>query len=96
MEIKITLTDAQYKALSYVALDAAEWVNIAANSRANAAIEEIVNIEVQAKLAAGEPITGSKEQIVLASTLPSAAQRQAAIDAELASISSSLNTEASE
>ena len=78
MEITITLTEAEHKALAYVALDPIDWVQNAAQARAMAAMEEMFQEEVKAALA--DPNTTSipadREAVVLASTLPSAAERQ--------------------
>jgi hypothetical protein len=71
----ITLTDAEDKALHTVAMSAQDWINNAVHERCRIAIEEIVNSEIQRKLAASEPIIGSKEDIVLASTIESAVER---------------------
>jgi hypothetical protein len=73
----VTLSDAEDKALHIVAASAQDWIDNAVHERCRFAIEEIVAYEVQRKLAAGEPIIGSKEDIVLASTLESAAERDA-------------------
>jgi hypothetical protein len=80
----ITLSDAEDKALGVVALSQQDWIDNAVHERARIAIDEIVNAEVQRKLAAGEPITGSKEDIVMAANIESAAQRQARVEAEMA------------
>ena len=80
----ITLSDAEDKALHVVALSAQDWIDNAVHERCRIAIDEIVNAEVQRKLAAGESITGSKEDIVNAANIESAAQRQARIEAEIA------------
>lgn len=86
MEITVTLSEAEYKALAYVAADPTEWVQNAASARAIAAMEEIFQDEVKRMLA--DPNTTSipadREAVVLASTLPSAAERnaQAAAQAE--------------
>jgi hypothetical protein len=80
--ITITLSDAEFKALEYVASSAQEWADNAVHNRCRIAIEEIVNAEVQRKLAAGEPITGSKEDIVMAAQVESAAERNARVEAE--------------
>ena len=79
MEITITLTDAEYKALAYVALDPVDWVQNAAQARAMAAMEEIFQEEVRVALAnpKTKTIPADREAVVLASTLPSAAERQA-------------------
>lgn len=78
----ITLSAAEDKALKSVALSAQDWIDNAIHERCRIAIEEIVNAEVQRKLAAGQPITGSKEDIVLAANIESAAERQARAEAE--------------
>lgn len=78
----ITLSDAQDKALSVVAASQQEWIENAVYERCRIAIEEIVNAEVQRKLAAGESITGSKEDIVLAADIETAVERNARLQAE--------------
>lgn len=78
----ITLSDAQDKALSVVALDQKDWIENAVFERCRVAIEEIVNAEVQRKLALGEPISGSKEDIVLAADIETAVEKQARLLAE--------------
>ncbi len=80
----ITLTDAEDKALGVVAFSQQDWIDNAVHERCRIAIEEIVNAEVQRKLAAGEPITGTKEDIVIAAQVESAAERQARMEAEMA------------
>lgn len=79
----ITLSAAEDKALKAIALSAQDWIDNAVHERCRIAIEEIVNAEVQRKLAAGESITGSKDDIVLAANVESAADRQARQEAEL-------------
>jgi len=80
----ITLSAAEDKALKSVAFSAQDWIDNAVHERCRIAIEEIVAAEVQRKLAAGQSITGSKEDIVLAANIESAAERQARLDAEQA------------
>ena len=80
----ITLSDAEDKALGVVAYSQNEWIQNAVHERCRIAMEEIVAAEVQRKLAAGESITGSKDDIVMAATVESAAQRQARMEAEMA------------
>ena len=80
----ITLSDAENKALHVVAMSAQDWIDNAVHERCRIAIEEIVAAEVQRKLAAGESITGSKDDIVMAASVESAAQRQARMEAEMA------------
>ena len=81
----ITLTDAEDKALGVVAFSQNDWIDNAVHERCRIAIEEIVAAEVQRKLSANEPITGSKDDIVMAAQVESAAERQARIEAERAS-----------
>ena len=81
----ITLSDAEDKALGVVALSQQDWIDNAVHERCRIAIDEIVNAEVQRKLAAGESITGSKDDIVMAAPVESAAERQARMEAEMVS-----------
>ena len=78
----ITLSDAEDKALGFVAYSQQDWIDNAIHERCRIAIDEIVNAEVQRKLAAGETISGSKEDIVNAADIKSAAERQAEAEAQ--------------
>jgi hypothetical protein len=80
MNITITLTEAEAKALAYVALSPQEWAENAVHERARIAIEEIFQLEVQRMLADSNTteIPADREAVVLASTLPSAAERNEA------------------
>jgi hypothetical protein len=78
----ITLSDAEDKALHVIALSAQDWIDNAVHERCRIAMDEIVNAEVQRKLAAGESITGSKDDIVMAANVESAEQRNARMQAE--------------
>jgi len=82
----ITLSDAEDKALGVVAFSQDDWIQNAVKERCRIAIEEIVAAEVQRKLAAGESITGSKDDIVMAANVESAAERQARMEAEMAAM----------
>jgi len=73
----ITLTEAENKALGYIAVSQQDWIDNAVKARCENAIQEIFQIEIERKIAAGEPITGTKEDIVLAANIQSAAERQA-------------------
>ena len=78
MEYTITLTDAEEKALSYVAYDPQEWIQNAASERARIAIEEIFQLEV-ARMLADPTITeipADREAVVLAANIQSAKERQ--------------------
>jgi hypothetical protein len=82
----ITLSDAEDKALGVAALSQQDWIDNAVKARCRIAIEEIVAAEVQRKLAAGEAITGSKDDIVMTAQVESAAERQARMEAEMAAM----------
>ena len=82
----INLTPAEDKALGVVAFSQNDWIQNAVKERCRIAIEEIVASEVQRKLAAGESITGSKDDIVMAAPVESAAERQARTEAEMAAL----------
>lgn len=84
MQFTITLSDAEIKALEHVSVNANDWIQNAVHERCRIAIDEIVAIEVQRKLSAGEPITGTKDDIVMAAQIESAAERQARFEAEAA------------
>lgn len=78
MEITITLTEAEAKALAYVAYDPQEWAVNAVKSRAQIAMDEIFQLEVQRML--NDPTTteipADKEAVVLAANIQSAAERE--------------------
>lgn len=81
MKYTVTLTEAQDKALAYVAADPAEWIQNAASERARIAMEEIFQMEVQRMLA--DPtiteIPADREAVVLAADIKSAAEKNAEI-----------------
>lgn len=78
MEYIINLTEAQNKALAYVALDPQEWIQNAASERARVAMEEIFQAEVERMLE--DPniteIPADREAVILAANIKSAAERQ--------------------
>jgi hypothetical protein len=82
----ITLSAAEDKAIHVVALDAQDWIDNAVHERCRIAIEEIVAEEVQRLLAAGQPITGSKDDIVLAAPIKSGKERLEEYKAQQAQI----------
>jgi len=82
--ITITLSDAEFKALEFVASSAQEWADNAVHNRCRIAMEEIVASEVERITASGGTISGTKEDIVNAASIKSAAERQAELDAEQA------------
>lgn len=84
----ITLTQAEDKALAFVALGQDDWIQNAVHERARIAIDEIVQITVAKCLETNVQIPGSKDDMVeLAYTqgwVKTAAQRQAEFEAEAA------------
>lgn len=79
MEYTVILTEAQNKALAYVAADPSEWIQNAASERARIAMEEIFQMEVRRMLSDPEikEIPADKEAVVLAADIKSAAERNA-------------------
>ncbi len=75
----ITLSDAEDKALHYVAASAQDWIDNVVHERCRIAIEEIVAAEVQRKLGLGETISGTKDDIVMGAPILSVAERNAQI-----------------
>ena len=78
----ITLSDAENKALGVVAFSQDDWIQNAVHERCRIAMEEIVAAEVQRLLGEGKSITGSKDDIVIAAPIQSAAERQAEAQAQ--------------
>ncbi len=78
----ITLSDAEDKALHVIALSAQDWIDNAVHERCRIAMEEIIAAEVQRKLGLGESITGTKDDIVMAAPIKSAAERNAEAEAQ--------------
>jgi hypothetical protein len=69
VQYTIELTDAESKALGFVAASQQEWIENAIKVRCALAIEDIVKREVDRKLSLNETISGSKEDIVNAADL---------------------------
>jgi hypothetical protein len=78
----ITLTDSENKALGFITLSQQEWINNSVHERCRVAIEQIVASEVERITAIGGTISGTKDDIVLAAPIKSAAERQAEINAQ--------------
>lgn len=75
MKYTITLTEAQQKALEYVAYDPKDWIENAVYNRCRLAIEEIVLEEVERITSQGGELSGTKEDIVLAAPIKSLKER---------------------
>jgi hypothetical protein len=85
----ITLTDAEDKALSYVAASQDDWIQNVVHNRCRLAIEDIVAITVQKCLDTNTQIPGSKDAMVelafeqgWAESVVSAEIKRAALNAE--------------
>ena len=81
----VILSDAELKALQYVAYSAQEWIDNAVHERCRIAMEEIFHMEAQRML--NDPtiseIPADREAVVLAADIKSAAQRNAEMSEEL-------------
>lgn len=82
MDITISLTEAEYKALAHVAYDPQEWVENFTKERCRKAIDQIVSEVVEKSLENGVPIQGTKEEIVLSSNVKSAKEMTDELDNE--------------
>ena len=83
MELTVNLTEAEAKALSYVAISPQEWAENAVHERARVAMDDIFQMEVARMLADPNTteIPADREAVILAADIKSAAVRQA--EAEL-------------
>ena len=75
----ITLTDAEVKAMEYIAVSVQDWADNALKNRARISMDEIYNIEVE-RMNADDSITSipaDKDAVVLAADIKSAAVREA-------------------
>ena len=67
MDYTVTLTEAETKAMEYVAADVQECIDNAVTNRARIAIDEICDLYVKTKLENNQPITATnKPDMVLA------------------------------
>jgi hypothetical protein len=78
----ITLSDAQDKALSVVAASQQDWIENVVTERCRIAIEEIVAAEIERITAIGGTISGTKEDIVNAADIETAAEKQERLASE--------------
>ena len=84
----IELTDAEVKAMEYVALSVQDWAENALKNRARQAMDEIYQSEV-ARMTEDPTVTSipaDKEAVVLAADIKSAAVRNAESEAEMAAM----------
>ena len=80
----IKLNDAEAKALEAFAVDPQEWIENFVKERCRVVIDEIAAEEINRRLAAGETISGTKEDIVLGADVETAAERHIRIEAMIA------------
>ena len=71
----VTYTDEEQKAMEYITTDVDFWIQNAAHERARIAKEEMLADCIQQKLNAGEPIEGTKDELVMKCDLPNAVAR---------------------
>lgn len=87
MNFTITLSAAEDKALSAVAMSQNDWIQNAVHERCRIAIEEIVAVTVQKCLETGTQIPGSKDAMVELAFeqgwVKTAAERQAEAEAAM-------------
>ena len=79
----VSISDAEKKALEYIALSVQDWIDNAVDNRARIAMDEIYAAEV-ARMTADPAITSipaDKDAVVLAADIKSAATRQAEAEA---------------
>ena len=79
----VSISDAEKKALEYIALSVQDWIDNAVDNRARIAMDEIYAAEV-ARMTADPDITNipaDKDVVVLAADIKSAATRQAEAEA---------------
>ena len=82
-EYVVVLSDVEVKSLEYVATDCNAWIQNAVHERCRLAMEQLVADEIAAKLSSGGSVSGTKEEIVMASTLPNAQARHDAMYQEM-------------
>lgn len=94
-DFTVTLSDAEIRGFLHVAVDVNDWIQNAVHERARLAMNELAKDDIDSKMASGQPISGTMEEMVLASTLPTAEERNttmhAAAQAQMAAIISSQN-----
>jgi hypothetical protein len=78
----VTLTDAEDKALGAVAVDKQEWINNAVKVRCKNSIDKIVASEIQRIRASGGTVSGTDDEIVMAATVETAAERATRLESE--------------
>ena len=78
----ITLTDAEDKALSVIAVSQQEWIDNAIKNRCRISKEEIVASEIKRIRESGGTVSGTDDEIVMAATVETAAERATRLESE--------------
>ena len=92
MDYTVTLTEAESKAMEYVAADVQDWIDNAATNRARIAIDEICDPYVKYKLDNNEAITvTNKPDMVLAAYAEGLVKTAAQRNEEAAALSTALS-----
>ena len=78
----VTLTDAEDKALSVVAVSQQEWIDNAVKNRCRISKDEIVAAEIKRIRESGGTVSGTDDEIVMAATVETAAERAARLESE--------------
>lgn len=77
VKYEVVLSEAENKALLFDVVDPQFWIENVVKQKCRVQTDIIVSAEVERKLAAGDPITGSKDDIILAANIETAVERQA-------------------
>ena len=80
----VTLTDAEDKALSVVAVSQQEWIDNAVKNRCRQSKEKIVADEIKRIRESGGTVSGTDDEIVMAATVETAAERNTRLETERA------------
>lgn len=78
----IELSDLELKSLEYVAVDANDWIQNAVHERCRLAFEEMVADHIRTTMEAGGSLSGTKEDMAMATTLKSAKVRNEEMHAQ--------------
>ena len=73
----ITLTDAEDKALGVAVVDKQVWIENAVKNKCRISKEEIVASEIKRIRESGGTVSGTDDEIVMAATVETAAERNA-------------------
>ena len=78
----VTLTDAEDKALSVVAVSQQEWINNAIKMRCKVSMDKIVADEIARIRSEGGTVSGTDSEIVMAANVETVVERNARLEAE--------------